>query len=342
MTVLNIIISGSDCLTKKVLPILLFILFFSSGCNLKPQSIDQMAFKAKKDRIFEKYPKIPHDEILQQISGNRLYGDLCEIYKNDLITLKTETDIDCARLVVVILTPEVGKAITLANSFGIPYIIKSCDNIGIDCIDLSPMIATKEFTDITQAPQDGHWSKGGAAYVADLLTDIIKNYDTVRSSKKFTQGKKPETFGDLTPNRDEILDGEKDMPYHLKANAQGLRMDHNITFPKKKQTILFLGDSQVFSPFLDNPFIPTAILQKRFPDKEILNAGIISYTMEDYESLYRDKARYAEPDLVIVCTNGGDIIDNYFTQRNRFSRKQKIYYPTEVEAQFYDRLYNNK
>ena len=96
-----------------------------------------MAFKAQRDAILEKYYKVPHDEILQQITGNRLYTDLGELYKKSLIALKNETDNDCAKLVVVVLTPEVGKSMTLANTYGIPYILKSCDNLGLDFVNLS-------------------------------------------------------------------------------------------------------------------------------------------------------------------------------------------------------------
>ena len=133
-------------------------------------------------------------------------------------------------------------------------------------------------------------------------------YDAQKSSKLFKNEKKPETFGDLPPNQDEMVDGFKDEPYHLKVNGQGLRMNHNLTFPKKKQTILILGDGNIFCPYLNNELIPTDILQKRHPDKEIINAGVNHYTMDDYESLYREKARFTEADLVLVCTNGGDII----------------------------------
>ncbi len=312
-----------------------------AACNIKQKTINEMAFKAKRDRIVEEYPKIPHDEILQQITGNRLYSDLQESYKNSLIALKTETDYDCAKLVVAILTPQVGKYTTLGNSYGIPFIIKTCDNMGLDFYDFTPAILKKDVTEITQTPEDGSWSKEGAVFVANLLDSIIIKYDGNRSSKTLAQATKPATFGDLPPNENEVLD-EKVTPYHVKANAQGLRMDHLLTFPKKKQVVLILGDSRVYCPYLDNEFIPTAILQKRHPDKEIINAGMMNYTMDDYESLYKEKARFTEPDLVIVCTDGDNILEHYFSQRNRYSRSQKIYPPTAVEEDFYHALYNNQ
>lgn len=335
---------SSGSLFKKVLLAMLAVVLIGSlpGCRGKSKTINQLAFEARKRKIIEDFPKIPHDEILQRIAGNRLYGDLQLLYKNTLITLKTETDNDCAKLVVAIMTPEVGRNATLTNTYGIPFIIKTCDNLSLDCYDLSPQIAKKEMGEIALFPEEGIWSKAGAEFIAQLLGEIIEKYDDQRSTKDPSTKPKPALFGDLPANQNEVMDEEKSTQYTLKSNAQGLRMDYNISFPKRKQRILILGDDKVFNPFMDNRFIATSILQRRFPEKEIINAGMPGYTMDDYESLYNERARFVEPDLVIVCTDGGDILDLYFSQRNQYSRSKKIYPPTVTEEDFYDQLYRNK
>jgi hypothetical protein len=337
---MNTTISGSKI--TVVIWLLLFstFLFTQSACIRKNSAIDRLAFKAQRDKILDEYPKVPHDEILQQVDGNKIYNELKETYTNVLIALKGEIDHDSTYMAVVILTPEVGKSATLANRYGIPFIVKSCENMSIPCFDLSTEISKHEDEQITQMPHDGHWSKEGAQLIANLFVPIIQQLDSIRSPKKWS-GLKTETYGDLDPNLDDVLDGEKNMPFHVKANAQGLRMNYNLTFPKKKQRILILGDSQVFSPFLDNDFIWTTLLQKQFPDKEIINAGMISYTLDDYESLYRDKAKYCEADVVLVCSNGGDVLDHFFSQRNRFSRTHRIYRPSEIAKEFYNRIFKN-
>ena len=331
-------------LIKNVLLTLLAVvtIFNSTSCNFKHKSINEMAFKARRDGMIDKYPKIPHDEILQMQGGLRVYSELRESYYNALVTLKNETDNDCAKLVVVIITPEVNKFLTPVNEYGIPFIKKAADDFNIDCIDLSVAIGAQNFEEMTQSSLEGGWSKKGSAFVADQLDAVILKYNDQRSSKRFKDEKKPETFGDLTPNQSEMVDGFKDEPYHLRVNSQGLRMGHELTFPKKKQTILILGDDNIFGPFLNNEFIATEILQKRHPDKEIINAAMSHYTMDDYESLYREKARFTEADLVLVCTNGGDVIEHYFSQRNRYSRSQKIYLPSPAALYFYNQLYGEK
>ena len=129
------------------------------------------------------------------------------------------------------------------------------------------------------------------------------------------------------------------MPYHVQANSQGLRMNHDVKFPKKKKHILLMGDSAIFCPFLNNEFTVSAVLQQMFPDAEIMNSGIICYTIEDYVSLWNEKAKFAEPDLVIVQTNGGDITDLFFTHRNHFSRSGKPFLPSPNEEKFYKETY---
>ena len=310
-----------------------------SACRIKPGAINKLAYRAQRDGILERYDRIPREEILQRDFGRRLYGDLMDRYKRTLVAMKGDADADGAKLVVVVLTPEVGHASTLSNTYGIPFITKNCEDMGIDWYDLSPVFAVTDIAELSVLPDEGGWTKTGAALVASQLADIIKKYDSVSSSRKPSTAAKPETFGDLEPGEDEVVDRDKNLPYHLKVNNQGLRMNKDLTFPKAKQTILILGDGQVYNPYLDNDFIATTLLQQQFPDKVIINAAAPDYTLEDYESLYEEKARYTEPDIVIVCTNGDDILDFYFSQRNHYSRAAKIYPGTDVEKNFYRQLY---
>ena len=315
-------------------------LLAAPACNIKKADISDLTLKAERRAINDKFPKIPKEEILQQATGNKMFSELEERYKTSLADFKKYTENDCVKLVVVILSPEVGKAQSLGNTFGIPFIIESCSALNIDCIDLTPTVAASDLNDITLMPEDIHWSKNGTDFVANLLTNIIFKYSNYRNTKTFVDSVRPKVFGDLVPNDNEVLDGEMNLPYRLKVNSQGLRMNHNLTFPKKKQTILFMGNSNVYCPYIDNESIPTELLQNRFPDKEIVNAAVDKYTMEDHLSLYMERARYVEPDVVVVCTDGTDILSYFFSQRNHFSRIKKIYQPDATEKTFYNETFN--
>lgn len=319
---------------------MLVMAFSGLHCGGKRKTISDIVFEAQKNAFIDRYSKIPRDEIILQASNTRVYSEMKEYYKRALIDLKGATDKDCAKLIVVVLTIETGKYATPANSYGIPYIIVTADNMGLDFYNLADSFTNRDdIPALTQTTEEGVWSKQGAQYVAGMLADILLKYDTVRSSHHLVNQEKPKTFGDLPPNQDEQMYDYGDAPYHLKVNSQGLRMDHDVRFPKTKQTVLFLGDAQVFNPMLDNKDIITGLLQRRFPNKEIINAGVKNYSMDDFASLYADKAHFTEPDVVVLVTNGGDILEQYFSYRNKYSRLNRIYEPSDAEAQFYELLY---
>ena len=299
------------------------------------QDQQREANKKKIDDLNHEYPKIPDERILDEGDGTPLYAELKKRYKDETSQLKQLVESTGAKLIYVILTPEVGKGLQNTNRYGIPYIKTVCSDLGIECFDFTPLIASKDPHEITNIPRDGHLSKVGTAFVADKLAVLIKKYYDVKSHVTYKDSERPETFGDLPPNDDEIMDGGKDLPYHVKANAQGLRMTHDIKFPKKKKHILLMGDSAFFCPFVNNEFTISANLEKLLPDAEIMNAGIILYTIEDYITLWNEKAKFSEPDIVVVETNGGDITDLYFSHRNHFSRSQKPFLPSPTEEKFY-------
>jgi hypothetical protein len=296
--------------------------------------------RKKIDALNKQFFKVPDDKILENGPNTPIYAELKQRYKKDAAKLKEMVEGTGAKVVFMILTPETGNDVP-GTRYGIPYIRQVCNELGIELLDMTPILARKTPKEITQWPIDGHWSKKGAEFIADNLAPIIRKYSTVTSTVTYKDSERPETFGDLEPNSDEIRDGGKDLPYHVKGNAQGVRMDSDIMFPKKKKHVLFMGDSGIFCPFLNNEFTITAVLQRMFPDMVMMNTGIICYTLEDYVTLWNEKSKYSEPDIVIIQTNGGDITDYFFTHRNTLSRSHKPFQPTPVEEEYYRKAFPN-
>jgi len=336
---------------KHLIVSLLSLAVIAAGCGSKKggdahqqQTINELNASKKVNQEIEdlnnEYRDIPDAKLLDNDGANGpVYAELKERYKKQLGQLKSEVEATGAKFIVVMITPEVGPGITNLTRYGHPYIKATCQELGIEVYDLSPAIAAQNPDVITQAPRDGHWSRKGSVFLADQLEPIIKKCAGYKSTKKYTDAERSETFGDLNPGMEEVLDGGKNIPYVVKANAQGLRMDHDIHFPKTKQHILFLGGSQIYSPFLDNEFIATSLLAKRFPDVEMLNAGMISGCTDDFLSLWQEKAKYCEPDVVIMQTNGTDITDLYFTNRNHLSRAHRAYHPSPAEEKYFNEHY---
>ncbi len=303
----------------------------------KQSEIDQK----KIDELNHLYSRVPDEGKLIENGENDVYRELKQRYKDGVIQLKKNVEGTGAKLVFVLIAAEVGKSLNTSPTvkYGIPFIKSTLDELGIEYIDFAPIIASKDIKEISQVPKDGHWSKKGAILIAEHIAPIVKKYATVSCTSTFKDTERPETYGDLPPNDDEVLDGGKNMPYHVKANSQGVRMDHDITFPKKKKRVLLMGDSGFFCPFLDNEFTISAVLQQQLPDFEIITDAAIGWTIEDYNTLWNDKTKYTESDIVIVGANGGDIEDLYFTHRNHLSRSHKPFSPSPAEEKYYKDTY---
>ena len=289
-----------------------------------------------------RYPEIPREEILttKTDAAARVTSELQARYMDLLREFQAEVRKADAHLVVVFLTPEVRSARTLAQRKGRPVIFAACQELGIEAIDLTEPLEDAKGAPITQMPRDGHWSRAGAQIIANELASIVKEHDAHRATVTYPASERPPLLGDLEPNSDEVLDGGKDLPYRVKTNSQGLRIDIELEFPKTRQRILLMGDSAFYFPFLDNPDTGTARLQALFPEKEIVNTAMWGYSIDDYVSQFREKARYIEPDVVILETNGNDILDLFFSHRNRFSRSGKEFKPDAAELAFYSELYD--
>jgi hypothetical protein len=294
------------------------------------------------------YPKVPQDEILNEMPGSRVYAELQQRYTEHLRQLQEATTADHVQLVVLIMTPEVGKFATPANVYGIPYIRQICTNLKVPCEDITDAVA--EWTtgvDHKEAPLLGNWTQQSAAFAARAIAPLLAKYGGYRSGK--TWNEHPAVLGDVLPDNVGQDESNNDLPantprppYKIKVSKQGLRMPAEITFPAAKQRIVFAGDSRIFNPFIDDDLTICRRLQAMMPDIEIINGANICGAMDDYTTLYTDKLRYLEPDVLVVCTHGADIVDEFFSHRNRYSRQRKSYKPSKAEKEFYDKTFPSK
>jgi hypothetical protein len=85
-------------------------------------------------------------------------------------------------------------------------------------------------------------------------------------------------------------------------------MNYDLAFPKTKQRMLFMGDSGFFFPFMDNKNIASIILQEKFPNIEFINSCNWGYAIDDHITLFEQRAKYTEPDVVFMQTSASDIL----------------------------------
>lgn len=213
----------------------------------------------------------------------------------------------------------------------------------LDFLDPSEQFAKYPVDWVTLYPEDSHLSRFGNYLVVELVSSSIKQYDNY--SVQFHFEKRPVLFGDLKPHTDSIWEMKDRMPSRTTTNSQGLRMEYDLTFPKTKQRILLLGDSFTFGPYLHNQDTYPAILDRTYPDKEVINAGVCGYTIRDELWLFTEKAKYVEPDIVILQVCPNDLPElSYFIRRILPNRNlgDKIIEPSAREIELLKTLSSEK
>jgi lysophospholipase L1-like esterase len=215
------------------------------------------------------------------------------------------------------------------------------DQYSIDFIDPSPQFVQYPGDWRTLYPEDSHLSRFGNQLLVELVMKYIAKYSNHRITTHFQ--KRPALFGVLKPNSYSVWEMKRQMPFRVITNKQGLRMDYDITFPKTKQRVLALGDSGTFGPFLDNHDTYPTLLDRKYPDKEVINAGMYGYTITDELKLFVEKAKYLEPDIVILQVYGNDLSDLFFYNRDLQGRSQDdVVLPSAVELRFLEMLISQR
>ncbi|MBX7206136.1 MAG: hypothetical protein K1X81_12000 [Bacteroidia bacterium] len=283
------------------------------------------------------YELIPRDEIYDDNDSlaRATLQVIKERYKMYFESFVKDLRTSNIQVVFCWLTTEIGDSETKVQKVGKKYIKELCAANNVIFLDFSEIFMPYKPQDITYMPVDGHLREKGAELVANAMAKVIKQYTNSKSTQTFPDAGRPALFGDFEPNLDEIRDGGKNLPYRIKTNSQGLRMDYELTFPKKKQRVLLIGDSGFFFPFLDNDKTGTAKIQAIFPDKEIVNAANWGYSIDDYVTLWNERAKYIEPDIVLLQSTGDDIADQFFSHRLKYSRNKENIKPTDIEKAYY-------
>lgn len=208
--------------------------------------------------------------------------------------------------------------------------------------DLPFLDLTDEFlrhpADITTClPDDPHLSRYGHRLVAESLGTYLRDhYLDVRST--YHSKDKPERFGDENPDEDSMEDGCA-ISFRIITNSQGLRMDHDIAFPKLRQRILVLGDSVTFGPFVDYVHTYVGQLNRMYPDQEYINAGVSGYTITDELDLFNEQAVHVEPDIVVLQVSVNDVSGLFYVLRSLGNRRNETYEPSAAEREYVRRLH---
>jgi len=208
---------------------------------------------------------------------------------------------------------------------------------GVDFIDMTDELFLYEPEEFSLLPEERYFSAFGNQLVAGRLSKYLQNFSSHRSTLKFD--KRPALFGDEKPGFNDIHPWDDHMPYILEANSQGLRMDYDLSFPKTQQRVLLLGDAYTYGPYLENFETFPAILDRRLEHAEVINAGYGGYTISHESSLYFERAKYVEPDIVILQVLDNDLEGLVYIHENQYDRHGNVREPTSAEASFIKKVH---
>lgn len=93
-------------------------------------------------------------------------------------------------------------------------------------------------------------------------------------------------------------------------------------FPKQRQRVLLLGDSFTFGLNTHDVDTWATFLAERLPRHEIVNAGVPGYTIVQEAALFAERAKYVEPEVVVLQVLFNDLYGFFFFERFFFARER--------------------
>ncbi|GJL77500.1 MAG: hypothetical protein NPINA01_04890 [Nitrospinaceae bacterium] len=291
------------------------------------------------------------EEALYSKEGKLLFQELKNSYETHFKLLVNETKKINSRLIVLYIPSDNYRTKTF-NKKTRNFFRELTQKYTIEFLDLTDEFLKWPVDYPTLLPENGHLSRFGNKLVVEALEPLITRYDDHRSSFQFEN--RPRLLGDLVPNENKFWKLWEAKPFRAITNSQGFRMSYDLKFPKEKQRILILGDSFTYGPYMGDHETYPAMLDKKFPDKEVINAAVLGYTIPDEVDLFVDRAKFVEPDITLLQVLDNDIIGLFFLKRKEFSRNKflfgrltevmqpisgdKTFLPSELELEFLESI----
>ncbi len=305
--------------------------------NLRKGYLQRAAQKKAGDMAFSK----DHLRFLYSEVGKDLLAELKTRYEDEFKKLRDELSKDNVHLVMLYLPHYAYWNTHMPDSR--EFFKGLAERSGVDFIDMTDELLYYGIEQVTLLPEDHHLSRFGNQIIARRLSGYLKDLESHRSALKFHE--RPVLLGDERPGFHDLSPWDKRMPFILRTNAQGLRMDYDLAFPKTQQRVLVLGDSYTFGPYLENAHTFPAILDRKLEHAEVINAGHGGYTISHESSLYFERAQYSEPDIVVLQVLDNDLEGLVYIHENQYDRHGKARTPTTAERAFLEqaiRLDNKK
>lgn len=240
-----------------------------------------------------------------------------------------------SRLFVLYWPSRTGTTVPARETFCRRYFRDLSMRYNVAFLDGTDTLCAYDINAITLRPANDHPSRFAHQLIAHELSAHLQS---IPRQCSITYNGTPPLCGDMQPGTKSVWYLGDTMPYTVTVNAQGFRMSHDIEIPKRRTRVLCLGDSFTFGVGLSNHDTYPELLAGMNSSLEVINAGILGYTIPDEAALFIERAQYVAPDITIVQVLDNDIYDCIWFMRNEFARKRMRYAPSRLEKDFIDRI----
>ena len=183
-------------------------------------------------------------------------------------------------------------------------------------------------------PYNDHLTRFSNIFIANKINEYIKN----NNFKKKGTLKCDEINGMFKKNKREIFSIIPEVPYLMQTDQFGFRSSLPEKFSKEKSTILIVGDSFTFGPYLSSYDTYPAILNSKLNNWNIINGGVSSFSIKSERYLIENNLKCLNPSIVILQVLDNDIADMAASIYNEYNFKNEIIEITDLEKLFYENL----
>ena len=205
----------------------------------------------------------------------------------------------------------------------------------VDFISMKSLLEKKK-DEIFLIPYDSHYTR----YANDIISDKLNTYI---NSKNFSNKKNflcNNIKGMWSANEYEIWNLVPAAPYALSTDQFGFRKTSDQSYDKSKKTLITIGDSFTFGPYLSYHDTYPSFLNRQLDEWNVINAGVSGFGIRSQFDLLKENYECLKPDLIILQVLDNDTHNMRNAQYNEYNWKGEVLDLTKEEKAFYNYLGN--
>lgn len=260
--------------------------------------------------------------------------DECEDrYRSSFQALASSIEERNGKIIILYVPSE-----NFSHAYGRAFFKSLSEKYNIAFVDVTGVFSAypREITFLL--PVDSHPSRFGHRLIADMLVAALEPLQSHRAfvpsfSSLKTNGDAV-LLGDYPRQMDQIMLTNPGIPYRMRTNAQGLRMDREVPLAPQEQVVLLLGDSVTSGSSVPVEDIYATRIANLLSGRIVVNAGVGGYGIEEERDLFEERMHSMRTDIVVL-----QVLDNdlsaflWFKTSNRHNNSTKRQ-PTKAEQIF--------